>query len=116
MALEVALRRLTINARRADAAVQADLRAFLGFPVCAGESWLAGLDAEIVRHLARVPWDLELTLPSRGLPLIPLLSNLRVTMWMLLSGAAHKVSAYSCVDRTTCLIHSHELGDIWRYF
>lgn len=91
MALEVALRRLAINAIRADAAVQADLRAFLGFPACPGASWLSGLDAEVVRYLARVPQNLELALPALALAPIPVLSDLRVTMWMVLSGAAHKV-------------------------
>lgn len=101
MALEVALRRLTINAVESDTAVQAHLRAFLGFPPlkrapsggvgAAGR--LAGVDAEVARHLARVPVDLELALPggSVGLAPVPLLGNLRVVMWMLLSGAAHKV-------------------------
>lgn len=93
VALEVALRRLTINAVRADAAVQADLRAFLGFPSYPGRSWLSGLDAELVRHLVRVPSNLELVLSARALTPIPLFSNLRLTMWMLLSGAAHKVSS-----------------------
>lgn len=92
MALEVALRRLTINALRADATVQAELRAFLGFPACPGASWLAGVDAEIVRHLVRMPSNLEVALPSPGLAPIPLLSNFRVSIWMLLSGAANKAS------------------------
>lgn len=91
MALEVALRRLAINAIRADAAVQADLRAFLGFPACSGSSWLSGLDAGVVRYLARVPSNLELVLPTLALAPIPVLSDLRVAMWMVLSGAAHKV-------------------------
>lgn len=107
MALEVALRRLTINAIQSDAAVQAHLRAFLGFPpLKAGGSLsggggegagaagrLAGVDAEVARHLARVPADLELALSGgRGsVDPVPLLGNLRAAMWMVLSGAAHKV-------------------------
>lgn len=94
MALEVALRRLAINAVRADGAVQADLRAFLGFPPCNSPSRLAGVDSEVLRHLARVPPNVELALPPRGPPPISLLRNLRITMWMLLSGAAHKVGEY----------------------
>lgn len=102
MALEVALRRLTINAVQSDASVQAHLRAFLGFPPLrrapsggAGAAGrLAGVDADVARHLARVPADLELALPGGSLGAaapVPLLGNLRVAMWMLLSGAAHKV-------------------------
>lgn len=92
MALEIALRRLVINAVRADSAVQADLRAFLGFPALSHCGLLAGVDAEILRHLARMPPDLELTLAAPGLHPLPLLSNLRIVMWMLLSGAAKKVN------------------------
>lgn len=91
VALEVALRRLAINAVRADSSVQADVRAFLGFPPCPGTGLLAGVDAEVARHLVRVPPQLELSLPERGPRPLSLLNNLRVTMWMLLSGAAHKV-------------------------
>lgn len=97
VALEVALRRLTINAIRADAAVQADLRAFLGFPPCP-----TSFDADIVRHLARVPPNLELALPARGPSPIHLLSNLRLTMWMLLSGAAHKVGTIRLMRPLLC--------------
>lgn len=94
MALEVALRRLAINAVRADSAVQADLRAFLGFPHCPGTGLLAGVDAEVGRYLARVPPHLELVLPALRLPPLSLLGDLRVCMWMLLSGAAQKVDGY----------------------
>ena len=101
VALEVALRRLTINAVQSDASVQAHLRAFLGFPPlkmalsggAGAAARLAGVAADVARHLARVPVDLELTLPggSVGTAPVPLLGNLRVVMWILLSGAAHKV-------------------------
>lgn len=92
MALEVALRRLTINAIRADSCVQADVRAFLGFPPCPGTGLFAGVDAEVARHLARMPSELELALPEQGPRQLSLLISLRVTVWMLLSGAAHKVN------------------------
>lgn len=101
MALEVALRRLTISAVQSGLpAVQADLRAFLGFPPVKMKAFsgagaggrLAGVDAEVARHLVRVPLDLELSLPTRLLAPVPLLGNLRVAMWMLLSGVAHEVS------------------------
>lgn len=108
MALEVALRRLAISAVQSEPAVQADLRAFLGFPPTKAFSTgagvggrLAGVDAEVARHLVRVPLDLELALPARVLAPLPLLGNLRVAMWMLLSGAAHKVSLPAGMVATT---------------
>lgn len=103
VALEVALRRLAINAVRADSTVQADVRAFLGFPPCPGRGLLAGVDAEVARHLARVPPQLELSLPERGPRPVSLLNNLRVTMWMLLSGAAYKVYDTQNHERFSCL-------------
>ena len=49
----------------------------------------------MARHLVRVPVDLELSLPARAVAPVPLLANLRVAMWMLLSGAAHKVGWFA---------------------
>lgn len=95
MALEVALRRLAISAVQSDVVVQADLRAFLGFPPCGGAGRLAGVDSHVARYLIRVPVDLELSLPGRAMAPVPLLPNLRVAMWMLLSGAAHKVGWFA---------------------
>ncbi|CAM9698483.1 unnamed protein product, partial [Ascophyllum nodosum] len=106
VALEVALRRLTINAVRADAVVQADLRAFLGFPPCA-----AGVDAEVVRHLVRVPSDLELALSSRIISPPPLLSAFRVTLWMLFSGAAHKCSVTEDREQYSALVAVRDEND-----
>lgn len=82
-----------INAVRGDSSVQADLRAFLGFPPCPGPGLLAGVDAEVRCHLARVPCNLELALKAASLRPLSVLGNLRVAMWMVLSGAAHKVYA-----------------------
>lgn len=92
MALEVALRRLVINAARADGAVQADLRAFLGFPACSYPGRSAGIDPEVLRHLARIPQGINHAFQATYLQPLSLLEDLRVVMWMVLSGAAQKVS------------------------
>ncbi|CAM9243508.1 unnamed protein product [Ectocarpus sp. 13 AM-2016] len=111
VALEVALRRLAISAVQSDVVVQADLRAFLGFPPCEGAGRLAGVDSHVARYLIRVPVDLELSLPARAMAPVPLLPNLRVAMWMLLSGAAHKASIAEDREQYAALVSVTDEAD-----
>lgn len=59
MSLEAALRRRSINAVLADGAVQEELSYFLKVSPCNWPSRVVGLNAEVLRHLARVPKNLE---------------------------------------------------------
>ncbi|CAM9160813.1 unnamed protein product [Ectocarpus sp. 12 AP-2014] len=111
VALEVALRRLAISAVQSDVVVQADVRAFLGFPPCEGAGRLAGVDSHVARYLIRVPVDLELSLPARAMAPVPLLPNLRVAMWMLLSGAAHKASIAEDREQYAALVSVTDEAD-----
>ncbi|CAM9229540.1 unnamed protein product [Discosporangium mesarthrocarpum] len=90
VALEVMLRRLALNAVRADVEVQGEVRAFLGFPARGGMGQLTGTGTP--GHLANFPPHLELSLPPHGATPVSVVGDLRIAIWMLLSGAAKKAN------------------------
>ncbi|CAM9381041.1 unnamed protein product [Choristocarpus tenellus] len=90
VALEVTLRRLAINAVRADWEVQGEVRTFLGFPFRGGTGTVASPGSGVVGHHANVPPHLELV--PQGPASVSVIEDLRVAVWMLLSGAAQKVN------------------------